>query len=63
MNKTIIEIQSLNVWYNGLHALQNVNLNIPEHRITALIGASGSGKSTLFKLLSTLVPIQVNIRM
>lgn len=31
--------------------LQNVNLHIPENKVTAIVGGSGSGKSTLLKLL------------
>lgn len=31
--------------------LQNINLLIPENRVTAIVGGSGSGKSTLLKLL------------
>ena len=31
--------------------LNDVNLNIPEHKVTAIVGASGSGKTTLIKLM------------
>lgn len=33
------------------YALNGVTLTIPEHRVTAIVGASGSGKTTLVKLL------------
>ena len=36
------------------HTLSNINVTIPEGKITAIVGASGSGKSTLLKLLSRL---------
>ena len=41
---TIIEAKNLNLWYGAHHALHDVNIEIPEHEITALIGPSGCGK-------------------
>lgn len=49
-----IEIKSLSFSYNGSEdemALKNVSLNIPAHKVTAIVGASGCGKTTLIKLL------------
>ena len=42
----------LNLWYNTHQALKNINMDIPEKRITALIGPSGCGKSTFLKTLN-----------
>jgi len=36
-------------WYGDFQALHNLNLEIPEKRVTAFIGPSGCGKSTLLK--------------
>lgn len=47
-----IEIKDLNLFYDDLQALKNVNLKIKEHLITAFIGPSGCGKSTLIKTLN-----------
>ena len=47
-----IKISDLNLYYGDFHALKNVNLAIPEHRITAFIGPSGCGKSTLLKSIN-----------
>ena len=33
---TIIEAKNLNLWYGAHHALHDVNIQIPEHEITAL---------------------------
>lgn len=33
------------------YALEDVSLTIPEHKVTAIVGASGSGKTTIIKLL------------
>lgn len=43
---------NLNLWYGENHALNNINMEIPEKRITALIGPSGCGKSTFLKTLN-----------
>jgi phosphate transport system ATP-binding protein len=44
-----IEVNNLNFFYNKFHALKNVNLSIPEGKVTAFIGPSGCGKSTLLR--------------
>lgn len=52
MNKSIIEVQDLCLWYGETQALKNVSMKIPEKSITALIGPSGCGKSTFIKTLN-----------
>jgi len=44
-----IETQNLNFYYGQAQALYNINLSIPERRVTAFIGPSGCGKSTLLR--------------
>jgi ATP-binding cassette subfamily B protein len=49
-----ILINKLSFSYEGAdrdYVLSDINLNIPENKITAIVGASGSGKTTLIKLL------------
>lgn len=41
--------RDLNLYYGEKHALMNVNLVIPEKRVSAFIGPSGCGKSTLLR--------------
>ena len=48
----IITVKDLNLWYNTSQALKNVNINIEENTITALIGPSGCGKSTFLKTIN-----------
>ena len=52
-NKSI-KIEHLKFSYDGSdrqYALDDINLVIPEHKVTAIVGESGSGKSTLVKLI------------
>lgn len=49
---SIISAKDLCLWYGAFQALKNVNIEIPEHSITALIGPSGCGKSTFLKTLN-----------
>ena len=50
--KDIITVNDLCLWYGTQQALKNININIPEKSITALIGPSGCGKSTFLKTLN-----------
>ena len=49
---TILQAKDLNLWYGQNHALHSVNVDIPEHEITAFIGPSGCGKSTFLRTLN-----------
>lgn len=44
-----IGVQNLNLYYGTFHALHDISLSIPAHKITAFIGPSGCGKSTLLR--------------
>jgi len=44
--------RGLDFHYDKFHALKNINLDIPEKRVTALIGPSGCGKSTLLRIFN-----------
>ena len=48
---SIISVNDLCLWYGRTQALKNINMEIPEKSITALIGPSGCGKSTFLKTL------------
>ena len=48
---SIIGVNDLCLWYGQTRALKNINMEIPEKSITALIGPSGCGKSTFLKTL------------
>ncbi|MEF9948072.1 MAG: ATP-binding cassette domain-containing protein, partial [Comamonas sp.] len=44
-----LAVRDLNFYYGKFHALKNINLDIPEKKVTAFIGPSGCGKSTLLR--------------
>jgi len=46
---TKARVEALNFYYGDLRALKNLNFEIREHQVTALIGPSGCGKSTLLR--------------
>lgn len=55
----MLSAQALNVWYGSQHAVIDVNLDVPERRVTAIIGPSGCGKTTFlraFNRLNELIP-------
>ncbi len=47
-----ITVQNLNFYYGKFHALKNINLQVPENKVTAFIGPSGCGKSTLLRVFN-----------
>lgn len=51
---SIIEINDLSAFYGSKQILNNINLNIKQNKITAIIGPSGCGKSTFLKTLNLL---------
>ncbi len=62
MPSPVFRSQNLHVHYSSLHALKDITLDIPEHRITALIGASGSGKSTFLRSMNRMLDHLPNTR-
>lgn len=58
----VITTKDLNLWYGQSHALKNINMNITEKEITALIGPSGCGKSTCLKTLNRMNDLVENCR-
>lgn len=60
--ESIISVQSLNVFYGKFHALADINMEIREKRITAIIGPSGCGKSTLLRSFNRMNDLTLNAR-
>ncbi len=47
-----LQVRNLDFFYGKYHALKSINLDVPEHRVTAFIGPSGCGKSTLLRVFN-----------
>src|SRR5580700_3055575 len=54
-----VEIANLSFSYGDRRALSDVGFSIARGEIFGLLGPNGGGKTTLFKLISTLVPLQL----
>lgn len=54
----MIVLENVNQSYGVKDVLKNVNVTIPENKITAIIGPNGAGKSTLFNVISRMVPVK-----
>ena len=59
---TEISVKSLDIHYGDFQALNNVSIEIPKNRITALIGPSGCGKSTFLRTLNRMNDLIKNVR-
>ena len=52
MTEPMLMMQNISKSFPGVKALDNVNLNVYENQVMALLGENGAGKSTLMKILS-----------
>ncbi|WP_370453193.1 phosphate ABC transporter ATP-binding protein PstB [Oceanobacillus sp. CFH 90083] len=55
--EVVYDTKGLNLWYGETHALKNINMEIKEKEVTAIIGPSGCGKSTYLKTLNRMVEL------
>ena len=61
-SKALVTTRNLDLFYGNFQALKNINLEIPEREITALIGPSGCGKSTFLKTLNRMNDLVPGVR-
>ena len=59
---TVFQSKNFNLWYGEHHALKDINLDIKENEVTAIIGPSGCGKSTYIKALNRMVELVPIVR-
>lgn len=62
MEQIVLQSNDLCLWYGQNQALKQVNLTVPEKRVTALIGPSGCGKSTFLKTLDRMNDLIPGVR-
>lgn len=62
MEQTKIKVSDMNLYYGENHALKNINIDIQDRNITALIGPSGCGKSTFLKSLNRMNDLIPNVK-
>ena len=62
MEQTKIKVSDTNLYYGENHALKNINIDIYDKNITALIGPSGCGKSTFLKSLNRMNDFIPNVK-
>lgn len=60
--KIVYSTKNLDLWYGENHALKNINLDILENNVTAIIGPSGCGKSTYIKALNRMVELVPSVK-
>ena len=51
----ILEIERMNVWFGGLHAVSDLNMRVAKGEIHSLIGPNGAGKTTVFNAIMNIV--------
>ena len=59
---THIGVKDLSVWYGQHQVLNNISIDIPDKKITAIIGPSGCGKTTLLKSFNRLIDLQDGVK-
>ncbi len=57
-----LQIRNLSVWYGAFRALRDIDLDIADRAITAIIGPSGCGKSTLLRSINRMTDLVPNAR-
>ncbi len=61
-NTPHISVQNLNLYYGTRQALKNININIPDKKVTSFIGPSGCGKTSLLKTFNRLHDSALDVR-
>lgn len=57
-----MKIRNLDFYYGDFRALKNINIDIPDKKVTAFIGPSGCGKSTLLRTFNRMYDLYPGMR-
>ena len=60
--QSILDVEDFNLWYGEKQALFDINMTLPQGKVTALIGPSGCGKSTLLRSVNRMNDLIDNIQ-
>ncbi len=60
--QTKITISDLNLYIGKQHILKNINVEIPQKKITVILGPSGCGKTTLLKSMNRLTDLYPDVK-
>ncbi len=60
--KICIEVKDVDLYYGEKQALKNINMQIPQQRVSAFIGPSGCGKSTLLRCFNRMNDLVDGVR-
>jgi phosphate transport system ATP-binding protein len=63
MVTTKIKVEDLNIWFDDIHPLKNISLDIQNNEILSIIGPSNSGKTTFLRALNRLNELEDWIKM
>ena len=62
LEKSVLDVQKFRFWYGVKQALHDIEMSMPQGRITAIIGPSGCGKSTLLRSINRLNDLLDDVR-
>ena len=62
MDNTKIKVDNLNLYIGKQHILKDVNIEIPENKLTVILGPSGCGKTTLLKCMNRLTDLYPDVK-
>lgn len=62
MDNTKIKVDNLNLYIGKQHILKDINIEIPENKLTVILGPSGCGKTTLLKCMNRLTDLYPDVK-
>ncbi len=57
----MLQVRNLNAYYGEFQALEDVSLELPDHGVTALLGANAAGKTTTLRVISGVLPLRSGV--